>query len=105
MIKCRENAINQFKYSHKINKESGFKFPKYEVPWISNWMKKAEGLLQGEKRDDESLIFTTHPQVSYFQVPLLEFAPQVIDAFLNPFPVKEHNHPIVIFLRMRSLLN
>lgn len=103
LIKRREDAINQFKLDHNITNCNPI--PKYEVPWISHWMQKAEGLLFSTKRNKEELTFTTMPQVSYFQVPLLEFAPYVIDSFLNPYPIKEINDPVCVFVSMRPLLN
>jgi len=38
-------------------------------------------------------------------VPLLEFAPIVIDAFIKPFPMKEENNPIMVFTKLRPLLD
>jgi hypothetical protein len=73
MIKRREDAINQFKLDHNITPR--YPIPKYEVPWISYWMEKSENMLKGTKRSEDELVFTTMPQISYFQVPLLEFAP------------------------------
>jgi hypothetical protein len=103
VIKRREDAVNQFKLDHNITPLNPI--PKYEVPWITHWMIKSESMLKVAQRPADQLVFRTMPQISYFQVPLLEFAPQVIDAFLNPFPAKECNNPTNVFLRMRPLLN
>jgi hypothetical protein len=78
-IQKRDKAIAQFKKEHAVKS-----LPKYEIPWISNWGKSA---------------FMIHPQVSYYQAPLLEHAPQVIDTFLN------QKDPVPIFFKMRPLLN
>lgn len=53
--------------------------------------------------DGKQDLYVVHPQVSYFQAPLLEFAPSIISAFLNPH--KKSSDPNYIFMRMRPLLN
>ena len=91
-IQRREQAVQAFKDEHAVKD-----LPKYEVPWVTQWIHKAEANSQDK--------FELTPQVSYFQAPLLEFAPIVIDAFVSPYPIKIRNHPVVVFLKMRPLLN
>lgn len=97
MIQKRDEAIKQFKLTHNItNKKT---FPKYEIPWISEYLQKAESMCGSQLKPK----FMIHPQVSYFQAPLLEFSSYVIDSFMHPN--FERNSPVNLFVRMRPLLN
>jgi len=84
ILQKREAATKEFKKNHNVTPESGLIVPKYEVPWVTFWMQKAEQLMHAPQANHEA--FKIYPQFSYFQIPLLEFAPKVIDAFLNPYP-------------------
>ena len=35
----------------------------------------------------------------------MEFAPIVIDAFIKPYPQKEENNPMIVFTKLRPLLD
>ena len=45
LLNHREDTIKQFKLDYNITAKK--EFPRYEIPWISYWMQKAERLVYG----------------------------------------------------------